>query len=290
MKPPPFDYHRASNLADALAALAQHGDRAKLLAGGQSLIPMLNLRVIYPERLIDIGRLDELRYVKRAGNELRIGALCTHNTVMESKEVQSACPLLTAVCHHVAHHAVRNRGTIGGSLCHNDPAAELPLAVSLLDATLLVRNTKGERTIAATEFFKDNFSTALGIDELLVEIRIPIPPPGRGWSFEEVSQRKGDFALVAAGALLSLENERCGDVRVGYRNVGSDTVRLGSVEALLEGEKLDAALVTRAAELAMRSVNPPTDLHADADYRRDLIKTLTIRVLSQALDRASQSQ
>jgi aerobic carbon-monoxide dehydrogenase medium subunit len=286
MKPAAFDYQRAATVENALHSLAAYGERAKVLAGGQSLIPMLNLRVMQTERLIDIGRLNELKYVKHVGDEIRIGALTTHNAVMNAELVRTSCPIMAEAYHHVAHHSVRNRGTIGGSLCHNDPAAEMPLVMHLVNATLVARNANGEREIAAAEFFKGSFSTILGSDELLVEIRIPVMPPRYGWSFQEFSQRKGDFALVAAGALLTVNGERYRDVRIGYRSVGPEVFRLANVEALLEGKALDPELHSQAGNLAMDSVDPPPDVHADAAYRRDLVRTLTVRALGEALRRA----
>jgi CO/xanthine dehydrogenase FAD-binding subunit len=286
MKPPPFDYERPVDTNGALASLASHGGRAKVLAGGQSLLAMLNLRLLSPERLIDVSRLDELKYVRMAGNELRIGALTTHNTVLKSADVATYCPIMVEAYRHVSHHAVRNRGTIGGSLCHNDPAAEIPLVVNLLGASMVARSKNGERVIAADQFFRGNFETALKDDELLTEIRVPIPANGHGWSFQEVSQRKGDFALVAAAAMLTLENGVCRNVRLGFRNVGETTFRLKAVEAQIEGQAPGRQLFSSAANAAMKTVEPPSDLHADADYRRDLVMALTERVLNKAVERA----
>ena len=197
MKPPPFDYERPADTDAALASLASHAGRAKVLAGGQSLLAMLNLRLISPEYLIDVSRLGELKYIRVDGNELRIGALTTHNTVMKSADVATYCPIMVEAYRHVSHHAVRNRGTIGGSLCHNDPAAEMPLVVNLLGASMVARSKNGERVIAADQFFRGNFETALKDDELLTEIRVPIPANGHGWSFQEVSQRTATEALAA---------------------------------------------------------------------------------------------
>jgi carbon-monoxide dehydrogenase medium subunit len=181
---------------------------------------------------------------------------------------------------------VRNRGTIGGSLCHNDPAAEMPLVVNLLDATLIARSTRGERAIAADKFFRGNFETALEPGELLTEIRIPIPAKGHGWSFQEISQRKGDFAMVAAGAMLSLSGNVCRNARLGLRNVGETIFRMKAIEAQIEGQAPSAALFSSARKAAAAGVEPPSDIHADATYRRDLTKVLTERVLAAALERA----
>jgi carbon-monoxide dehydrogenase medium subunit len=286
MKPPPFDYERPVDINGALASLASHGGRAKVLAGGQSLLAMLNLRLLSPERLIDVSRLDELKYIHVAGNELRIGALTTHNTVLKSADVTMRCPIMAEAYRHVSHHSVRNRGTIGGSLCHNDPAAEMPLVVNLLGASLVARSKNGERIIAADQFFRGSFETVLEDDELLTEIRVPIPAKGHGWSFQEVSQRKGDFALVATAAMLTLENGTCRNVRLGFRNVGERVSRLKAVEAQIEGQTPTERLFSAAASAAMKAVEPPSDLHADADYRRDLVKALTERVLNKAVERA----
>jgi CO/xanthine dehydrogenase FAD-binding subunit len=286
MKPAPFEYERAADVASALSALAKFGKQAKVLAGGQSLIPMLNLRIAATERLVDVSRLDELRYIRVAGNELRIGALTTHNTVLKSSEVAAHCPIVVEAYRLVSHHSVRNRGTIGGSLCHNDPASEMPLVVNLLDATLIARSASGERTIAADKFFTGSFETALDASELLLEIRLPIPAKGHGWSFQEVSQRKGDFALVAAGAMLTIDDGVCRDVRLGFRNVGETIFRIPAIEAQIEGQAPSSALYSAAAKAAMDAVDPSSDVHADEIYRRDLVKALTERVLTTAVDRA----
>jgi carbon-monoxide dehydrogenase medium subunit len=236
--------------------------------------------------VIDISRLDELKYIRMVGNELRIGALTTHNAVLKSADVATYCPIMVEAYRHVSHHTVRNRGTIGGSLCHNDPAAEMPLVVNLLGASIVARSRNGERVIGADQFFRGNFETALEDSELLTEIRVPIPANGHGWSFQEVSQRKGDFALVAAAAMLSLKDGVCGHVRLGYRNVGETIFRLKAVEAQIEGQAPGQHLFSNAAKAAMKAVEPPSDLHADADYRRDLVLALTERVLSKAVERA----
>jgi CO/xanthine dehydrogenase FAD-binding subunit len=285
MKPPPFDYERPVDINGALASLASYGGRAKVLAGGQSLLAMLNLRLLSPERLIDVSRLDELKYIRMVGNELRIGALTTHNTVLKSADVATYCPIMVEAYRHVSHHTVRNRGTIGGSLCHNDPAAEMPLVVTLLGGSIVARSRNGERVIGADKFFRGNFETALEDNELLTEIRVPIPANGHGWSFQEVSQRKGDFALVAAAAMLTLKDGVCGNVRLGYRNVGETIFRLKAVEAQIEGQAPSQHLFSNAAKAAMKAVEPPSDLHADADYRRDLVMALTERVLGKAVER-----
>ncbi len=286
MKPPVFDYERPETVEQTLAALARHGGSAKLLAGGQSLIPMLNLRLVQPERLIDIGRIRCLRSIARIGDELRIGAMATHNEILGSPDVARDCPLIIEAYQQVAHHSIRNRGTLGGSLCHNDPSAEMPLVAALLSATLVARSTAGERRIPAEQFFLGLFATALHPDELLVEIVIPVPPKGHGWSFQEISQRHGDFALLAGAAMLTVKDGLCHDVRIGYRNVGTWGGRLACVEAIVEGQAPTPSLFDQAAEAARAAIDPPSDIHADADYRRDVAGTLTKRALAAAVARA----
>ena len=286
MKPAAFEYERPASVEAAVTALALHRDNARVIAGGQSLIPMLNLRLVQVGRLIDIGRLDDLRGVEVVGDELRIGALTTHNELLTSPLVAERCPLIVEAYHEVAHHSVRNRGTLGGSLCHNDPASEMPLVMSVLGATLAARSARGERLLKTEDFFVGMFTTALEPDELLVQIRVPLSAPGLGYGFHEIAQRKGDFALVAGAAVLRITGGVCRDVRIGFRNVGADSIRLPPVEAELEGIAPSAERIAKAAETAAAAVNPPEDLHATAEYRRDLVRVVTERVLAQGVARA----
>jgi CO/xanthine dehydrogenase FAD-binding subunit len=286
MKPPVFDYERPPTLRAALEALSRHGSKAKLLAGGHSLIPMLNLRSIAPERLIDVSRLTELQYIVEEYGQVRIGALTTHNTILRSPIVAANCPIMTEAYAHVANHSIRNHGTIGGNLCHNDPAFEMPLIVMLSGATMVARSARSTRTIAAERFFKAPYVTDLAADEMLTEIRIPRLAPGHGHAFLEISQRYGDRALIAAGCLLTLRYGSCRDVRIGIRNAVHNVFRLNSAEAKLEGKALSGAVVEVAAEAAAAELTPAGDLHADEAYRRDLAAALTRRALHIACARA----
>ena len=288
MKPPVFDYERPPTLRAALEALSRHGGKAKLLAGGHSLIPLLNLRMISPAKLIDVSRLTELQYIVEEYGQMRIGALTTHNTVLRSPIVAANCPIMTEAYAHVANHSIRNHGTIGGNLCHNDPAFEMPLIVVLTGGTMIARSARSTRTIAAERFFKAPYATDLSTDEILTEIRIPRLAPGHGYAFLEISQRYGDRALIAAGCLLTLRYGTCRDVRIGIRNAVHNVFRLGSAEAKLEGKALSVALIDAAAEAAAAELTPAGDLHADEAYRRDLAATLTRRVLGIACARAGQ--
>jgi CO/xanthine dehydrogenase FAD-binding subunit len=289
LKPPVFDYERPPTLRAALEALSRHGSKAKVLAGGHSLVPMLNLRQVAPERLIDVSRLTELQYIVEEYGQMRIGALTTHNTLLRSPIVAANCPIMTEAYAHVANHSIRNHGTIGGNLCHNDPAFEMPLIVALPGATMIARSARSTRTIAADRFFKSPYVTDLSADEMLTEIRVPRLAPGHGYAFLEISQRYGDRPLIAAGCLLTLRYGSCRDVRIGVRNAVHNVFRLGAAEAKLEGKSLSAAVVDAAAEAAAADLTPAGDLHADDAYRRDLAATLTKRVLRIACARAGHS-
>ena len=286
MKPPVFEYERPPNVRAALEALSKHGGKAKLLAGGHSLIPQLNLRAISPSRLIDIGRLTELQYITEDYGQLHIGALTTHNAIYRSPAVASACPIMIEAYQHVANHCIRNRGTLGGNLCHNDPAFEMPLVVVLACASMLARSARSQRPIAADRFFKAPFATDLAPDEMLVEIRLPRLPPGHGYSFVEISQRFGDRALIAAGCLLTVRYGNCRDVRIGFRNAVHNVFRVTAAEAALEGKPASASAIEAAAEAVARNLPAAADLHADEAYRRDVAATLTRRMLRTACARA----
>lgn len=287
MKPPAFAYERPTSVEGALAALARHGEDAKLLAGGQSLIAMLNLRLLAPKTVIDVNRLRDLDYVRFDGGELAIGALTRHNTVLRSKAVAEHCPLMVEAYRFVSHHAIRNRGTLGGNLCHADPASELPVVALLLDATMVLRSSGGERRVPAAEFFKGPFETAARADELLVEVRFPTQPQGQGYAFDEVSQRHGDFAIVAAGCTLAVEDGVCRAVRLGYGGVGPHALRVAEAEAALTGQPASVENFAKAAATAAEHVRPTSDVHADEAYRRDLVRALTARVLEAALARCA---
>jgi CO/xanthine dehydrogenase FAD-binding subunit len=250
---------------------------------------MMNLRMVQFATVIDIGRLDSLRGITVDDGELRIGALTTHNVVLGSDLVAQHAPLIVEAYHDVAHHSVRNRGTLGGSLCHNDPASEMPLIMTIMGARLIAQSISGTRMIPVEAFIVDAFTTALEPGELLTEIRIPLPPSSHGHAFAEISQRKGDFGLVVCAAQLMVTDRVCRDVRIGYRNVGTATLRIAEIEAVLEGHAPDGALIAEAAATAQAVTDPPGDMHASAEYRRDIIGTLTKRVLTRAIARARQS-
>jgi len=289
VKPPPFEYHAPASLAEALDLLAQFGDEAKVLAGGQSLLPLLNLRLARPAHLIDInGLAPELGHLDTWDGGLRIGALVRQRAAERADLVRQRTPLLADALPQIGHPQIRNRGTIGGSLAHADPAAELPAAMLALEATLVARGPRGTRTLAAGDFFSGYLSTALEPDELLVEVRVPGRPAGAsGAAFVEMTRRGGDFAICGAAALVTLNaSGRCDQVRLALCGVADRPVRAMGVEAALVGEVPSQRQVTDAAQRVVESIDPPSDVHGSAAYRRKLAVVLARRAMLLAAQRA----
>ena len=287
MKPPPFDYCCPDTLDEALALLAEHGDEAKVLAGGQSLVPMLNLRALHPGVLIDINRLPGLDYVTLENGQLRVGALARHKAMLESAAVSEASPLMALAYPYVSHGPIRNRGTLCGNLCHNDPASEMPAVALAGDAEMVLQSAGGARTVAAEDFFTGTLSTAAEANEILVEVRVPRAPAGQGAGFHEVSPRKGDFAYVAVGATLQVVDGACSAARIVCAGVGDGPHRARAAEDALAGAAADDDAFRQAAAAAGDSIDPNEDFHADADYRRDLVRSLTRRALADAASRCN---
>jgi CO/xanthine dehydrogenase FAD-binding subunit len=286
MKPAAFEYVVANSIEQAVAALAQAGGDAKILAGGQSLVPMLNFRLLHPAILVDINRIPGLAFIEDAGDAVKIGALTRHHQIETSPVIAKHFPVLSCAMTHVAHLAIRNRGTIGGSLSHADPAAELPMMALLLDAELHIVSAKGMRTRKARGFFRDALIVDLAEDELLTEIHVPKLPPQTGWGFDEVARRAGDFALAAVAATVSVSGGAMKEARIALTGVGQTPMRASEAEALLVGQKLEAKLMARVIEAVRAAIKPETDLHASSDYRRQLAGTLVGRALAAALQRA----
>ncbi len=289
MKPAPFRYVRPSSVDEAISVLAAEGYGAKPLAGGQSLIPAMNFRLAQPAVLVDLGDLDELRYIREAGGSLVIGAMTTHSAVERSAAVKERAPLLAEAMPWIAHLQIRNRGTMGGSLAHADPASELPAVMLALAARLHLRGPGGERTVPFCDFCTGLFSTALAPDELVTGVEIPTLPNGTGCAFEEVSRRHGDFALVGVCAVLSLDaGGTCTRASVTLLSVGDGPVCAKTAEDLLVGRPPTADAIREAAEAAAtRDIDPPADIHASAPYRRQLARVLTTRALETAARRAT---
>jgi CO/xanthine dehydrogenase FAD-binding subunit len=289
MKPPAFDYIAADSIAMAVAALAQAGDDAKIIAGGQSLVPMLNFRMLRPSILVDINRIAGLDVIEETGGAIRVGALTRHYQLETSPLVARHLPVLSCAMTHVAHLAIRNRGTIGGSLAHADPAAELPMMALLLEAELRVASASGERTVAARDFFLGALTVDLAPGEIITEVVLPKLPPRTGWGFAEVARRHGDFALAAVAATLTVSGGAIEQARIALTGVGPKALRAHKAEGLLIGHALEPDLTNRVTEAVRATIEPETDLHASSDYRRHLAGVLTGRALVAAWRRAHES-
>lgn len=284
MKASAFDYARATGVVNALELLAAYGDRAKLLSGGQSLMPALNLRLISPELIVDIGGLDELRGIAVRGDRLAIGALTRHVDLLNSAEIAAHAPLLTAAVAHVAHPAIRNRGTIGGSLAHADPASELSACMLALDATIVVRAEAGERRIAAGEFFRGIYETALSPHELLISVEMPLIRKNSRYFFHEFARRHGDYALVGLAAQAVLQNEMLADLRLAFFAVGDRPV-LAKAASRLVNVRIDAAVLAEASTALGDELDPQDDQQASAAMRRHLARQLLTRCVRGLLSR-----
>jgi CO/xanthine dehydrogenase FAD-binding subunit len=289
MKPAAFDYVTADSVDMAVASLAEGGGDAKIIAGGQSLVPMLNFRLLRPSVLIDINRIGDLAFIEEAGKKIRVGALTRHYQLETSPVIARHLPVLASAMTHVAHLAIRNRGTIGGSLSHADPAAELPMMALLLDAELHIASASGKRTIAARDFFVGALTVDLARDDIVTEIVLPKLPPKTGWGFEEVARRSGDFALAAAAATLTLSAGVISQARIALTGVGATPVRAAEAEALLVGQALEPGLIDRIIDAVRAAIEPDTDLHASSDYRRHLGGVLAGRAVSAAWRRANET-
>jgi CO/xanthine dehydrogenase FAD-binding subunit len=289
MKPAAFDYVIADSIDMAVASLAEGGGDAKIIAGGQSLVPMLNFRLLRPSVLIDINRIGDLAFIEEAGKKIRVGALTRHYQLETSPVIARHLPVLASAMTHVAHLAIRNRGTMGGSLSHADPAAELPMMALLLDAELHIASASGKRTIAARDFFVGALTVDLARDDIVTEIVLPKLPPKTGWGFEEVARRSGDFALAAAAATLTLSAGVISQARIALTGVGATPVRAAEAEALLVGQALEPGLIDRIIDAVRAAIEPDTDLHASSDYRRHLGGVLAGRAVSAAWRRANET-
>jgi len=285
MKPAKFDYSRPEDLPSVLALLAEKED-ARILAGGQSLVPMMNYRMAQPSHLIDINRVPDIDYIRLEGDMIAIGALARHADVKSAPLIAEHLPIVADAYEWVAHSAVRNRGTLCGNLCHADPASEMPALMQLLDAVMVVASQSGHREVPATTFFTGVYETAVQPGEMLSEVRIPVPASGTGWGFEEVSMRKGDFAWTACAATLRLEERRIAGAHVAAAGIGERSLRLTQSETALNGQAPSDDLFAAVAADAASAINPADTIGASADYRRDLVRALIPRVLSAAVTRA----
>ncbi len=287
VKPPRFQYCAPRILDEALVLLEQHADDTKVLAGGQSLIPLLNMRLASPAYLVDINHISELHYIEPEDGYLAIGATVRQAQVERSPLVQQDYPLLIEVVRHIGHAQIRSRGTVVGSIAHADPAAELPALLTCLNGEVVLESTRGERVLKAEEFFTGYLSTAIEAGEMVSEARFPWIPPQAGWSFLEFARRSGDYALVGAAAVLTPGlDDRCMTAHIAYLGIAGAPVRARQVEQTLIGSTLDEQTIDQAAELARDLVSEDMeDVHATVDYRRALTSELTKRVLKAAWER-----
>jgi len=282
MKLPPFDYACPTTLSEAVKLLAAHDGEAKALAGGQSLVPMMAFRVAAPALIVDLRKLVELREVRIADDGVTLGAMVRWRDILDDKRLAAAQPLLVAAAAHVAHYQIRNRGTVGGSLAHADPAAELPGIAVTCEAKITAVGTSGSRVIDAVDFFRGPLMTILNADEIITEIRLPAWPAKRRFGFQEFARRRGDFALAAAALFYDEDGKKVRNLHVGAIGVADRPLRLTAVEEAVNGKTIDEATIAKAEAAAAASVDPPNDIHASGAYRKALIGVMVERALRSA--------
>jgi CO/xanthine dehydrogenase FAD-binding subunit len=282
MKPAIFEYHAPTTIDAAIGLLARYQGEARLLAGGQSLLPMMNFRLVSPAAIIDLNRIPDLAYIRNENGTVRLGAMTRQRTVEFSPIVAKHLPLLVEAIKLVAHLPIRSRGTIGGSIAHADPAAELPMVLQALEGEVVVRGPAGERLIKATNLFQGLLTTSLAPDEMIVEVRLAAMPPHAGCAVEEFARRRGDFAIAAIAAIVERAGERCIKARLATAGIGSTSVRLTAAEAILERDGLGDTVIEEAAAKAAEMVSPLSDQQASIEYRRHLTRVLTERALRRA--------
>ena len=285
MTPKKFDYYAPTSVNDAIQLLHDKTE-SKILAGGQSLLALMKLRLAAPAALIDITKLEGMSYVRQEKDHVAIGALTIHDMIEHSDSLKAKFPIMIDAASKIGDQQIRNRGTIGGSSCHADPAADMPIALTALAASFVVRGRNGERIIPATEFFVDLFTTAIEHDELLTEIRIENPPPMTGSAYIKHSRREGDFAITSAGVVVTVgQGNVCKDIRVALGAVGPKPLRATTTENYLKGKILDDNTISEAAERGTEGADPPSDMHGSREYRLDMIKVFIKRSAKLALSR-----
>ena len=282
MKPASFDYHAPATVEEAVALLDAKGPDSRLLAGGQTLIPMMNFRLAAPAVVVDLNRIPELAYIKAEGDVVCIGAMTRQRSIEFSTLVAEKLPLLHQAIKLVGHLPTRTRGTIGGSIANADPAAEIPMVLQALDGEVVVRGPNGARTIAASDLFRDAMTTSLTPGEILTEVRLSAMPAGTGCAIEEFARRHGDFAIAAIAVAIRRNGEGCAQARIATAGISAHSHRLRGAETFLEQEGLGDAAIARAAEMAASEVKPLSDQHASAEYRRQLTQVLTERAVRRA--------
>jgi len=285
MIPRQFEYYAPESLPEAISLLNEHGDSAKVLAGGHSLLPMMKMRFAEPEHLVDLRRITELRGIREEGKELRIGAMTTENDLISSALLQEKCPLLVEAARLIGDPQVRYKGTIGGDISHGDPGNDHPALAIALGASLVLQGPDGERIVPAGEFFVDTYYTALQPDEVLTEIRIPVPAKGTGWAYSKLKRKTGDFATAAAAVVLRMKGDTVDDVAIALTNVGTTALKASDAEDSLRGKKLDDVAINEAARLAMSICDPVEDQRGSVEYKTAMAGEMTRRALRTAHSR-----
>jgi carbon-monoxide dehydrogenase medium subunit len=285
MKPPRFDYHAAKSVEEAVGLLQRYGGDAKILAGGQSLMPLLNFRLTRPAALVDLNRIPDLAYIREEDGRLHFGAMTRQRAIEFSPVVARRLPLLQQATRLVGHLPIRTRGTIGGSIAHADPSAEYPAVLMALEGEVVARGPRGDRVVKAADFFRSYLTTALEPEEVVIEVRLPAMPAGAGFAFEEFARRHGDFAIVGIAAVVVRDGARCTAARLATAGAGPVPLRLRPAEEILERDGVGEAAVAAAAARAAELVDPDSDIHASAAYRRHLTRVLTERAITRALGR-----
>jgi carbon-monoxide dehydrogenase medium subunit len=290
MKPAPFDYYAPGTVEEAVALLAKLEDDdidAKIIAGGQSLMPMLGLRMARPEALVDLGKIKALKYIREEDGVIAIGAMTSKSAAEDSDLIKAKQPLFHAATENIGHRQIRNQGTVGGSFAHADPAAEYGAIAMALGMEMVVAGPDGERTVPADEFYVSFLTTDIDCTEVLTEVRMPVMPAGTGWAFQEMARRVGDLALAGVAVTLRLQGGQCADVVIAVFGVNATAARLSDAEQVVNGKSPDEALFAQAGKVAAAEIDQPiSDVHASAEYRRALIETLVARCLAQAVERA----
>jgi len=287
LKLPRFEYQSPDTIDEVLALLAEHGDEAKVMAGGQSLVPLLAMRLARPAQIVDINRVGGLSAIDERNGELAFGALVRERAAERSAVVQDRLPLLAEALPYIGHAAIRTRGTVGGTVAHADASAEIPCVLAALDGSIVARSTRGDHTIAAADFFQGHFTTALDDDECVVEVRLPAANPSAGYAFQEVARRHGDFALVGVAAMLALGDDgRVADSRIALMGVADVPHRARAAESELIGASPTADAFAAVAQTATADLTPGSDIHGSAAYRRHLAAVMVRRTLATAAERA----
>ncbi len=286
MIPGEFEYHRPGAVDEAVALLAKYGDDAKVLAGGHSLIPLMKLRLAAPTHLIDVTRVDGLKGIRETDGEIRIGAMTTESDLIASELLWRACPLIPEAAKLISDPQVRNRGTIGGNVVHGDPGNDQPAIMLALDASLVLRSAEGERVVPLDGFYVATFETLLRPDELLTEIRVPLPPAGTGHSYQKLKRKVGDFATAAAAALITLQGGTCSRAAITLTNLGPTPIKVTEAEDVLTGQVIDGDVIDRAAERAVAASDPSEDLRGSIAYKKHMAGEMTRRAIREALGRA----